>query len=171
MNTEQIDQSSKHEDPVRVSGATQRKPTRRAIAVTLLIGAISFALGGCVTTDGYVGVPAYPDYSSDYGYYGYGGTPYYGYGGSYTQRVVVGGRRYSGGYGRHHFSSQRRGGNRPHTRGRHASKPRDYAVTAVTAADVVGGANACICAYIHNAQGRRRKCRRCEIPRAIARDP
>lgn len=111
MNTAQISHFSIHEDSVAVSGATWRKWNGPALALALVIGAICFGVGGCVS-DGYVGVSAYPDYSSYYGDYGYGGAPYYGYGGIYNRSLLVGGRRYSGGYGRHHFVANRGGGHR-----------------------------------------------------------
>jgi len=111
MNREQIDQSSKHEVPISVSGARWPKRNGRALALVLVIGAICFGFSGCVG-DGYVGVSTYPNYAPYYGYYGYGGAPYYGYGGVYTRRVIVRGRTYSGGYGRHHSVRHRHGGYR-----------------------------------------------------------
>lgn len=107
MNIQQIDQSSVRADFASTSGS--ERPRRRGYSwlLALVLGALCFGASGCVS-DGYVGVSAYPNYASQYGYYGYGGAPYYGYGGVYSRRVVVGGRRYSGGYGRHHFARDRR---------------------------------------------------------------
>lgn len=114
MRTEQIIGGS------LVQEAARWKGHGRAAALALLLLALSFGGGGCaggyVSTRGaYVG--AYPDYSPYYGYYGYGGAPYYGYGGSYGGRIVVSGRRYSRGYGRHHFVRERGHSRRSISRG------------------------------------------------------
>jgi len=122
MNPSYVASTSLSENPAL--WCAWRRRNGRGLALGLIIGAFCFSLGGCVG-DGYLGVSTYPSYEPYYGYYGYSGTPYYGYGGIYTRNIVVRGRRYSGGYGRQHFSRYRSGYNRANF-SRSRSGGRDY---------------------------------------------
>ena len=117
MHTKLINFSSVPEHSAPASGAKSQKRSMRGWALAGMIGVLSFGLGGCVSDD-YLGVSTYPSYGAYYDDYGYSGIPYAGYGGIYTRSILVGNRRYSGGYGRHHFIGNR-GGHRSGFSGSH----------------------------------------------------
>ncbi len=84
-------------------------PTKYFLVTTLALAGLF--LGGCTYgPGGGVGVYAssYPSYRGYYRDYGYSGAPFYGYPRAYGTSIVVSGRNYSRGYGRHHYRGHRR---------------------------------------------------------------